>query len=188
LHVFFSETLENILVTHPDDLSNLKITDFGLSTQLDSQFPRSVTLQCGTLIYMAPEILFRYTYTKSVDIYSCSIIMYMLFHQGRHPIYTSKMTAEEYKKLLLHVKFPPLQGQETAIDGLRLAQNLMDRVSKYEALERYNVVETLKHPWITRRFNDQIPLSIYESFMSFENTQRVLLLIRLSFILSCQQL
>jgi serine/threonine protein kinase len=108
LHVFFSETLENILVADPHDLSLLKITDFGLSTQLDSQFPRSVTLQCGTLIYMAPEILFRYTYTKSVDIYSCSIIMYMLFQNGKHPLYTPKMSADEYKKRLLHSKFPPL--------------------------------------------------------------------------------
>lgn len=174
MHVFVSLTLENIMVCDPQDLGALKITDFGLSTQLDSQ--RSVTLQCGTLIYMAPEILFRYTYTKSVDIYSCSVIMYLLFSRNQHPLYTPKMTADDYKKKIAHSKFPGL-GPEYA-----LADNFLQRISKYEALERYNVVEALKHPWITRRLDDQVPLSIYESFMSFENMQKILLVLRLAFI------
>ncbi len=110
MHVFSPVTLENILVCDPHNLATLKITDFGLSTQLDAQVPRSVTLQCGTLIYMAPEILFRYTYTKSVDIYSCAVIMYMLFNQGKHPIHQPKMTPEEYKHKLSQSKFPPLKA------------------------------------------------------------------------------
>ena len=115
--------------------------------------------------------------------------MYMLFQGGKHPIYTPKMSPEEYKKRLLHSKFPPLSHEGSChSEGSPLAQNFLDRVSKYETLERYNVVEALKHPWLTRKFTDHVPLSIYESFLSFENAQRVASSIRIGFILNCQSL
>jgi len=46
--------VENILVADPDDLTTLKIVDFGLSAQLDNNYPKNVKSQCGTLLYMAP--------------------------------------------------------------------------------------------------------------------------------------
>ena len=46
--------VENILVADPDDLTTLKIVDFGLSAQLDNNYPKNVKCQCGTLLYMAP--------------------------------------------------------------------------------------------------------------------------------------
>jgi hypothetical protein len=79
----------------------------------------------------------------------------MLFNRNRHPVYEAKMGAEEYRKRIAHARFPSLGGEYA------LAENFLQRISKFEALERYNVVEALRHPWITRRFEDQVPLSIY---------------------------
>lgn len=45
-----------------------------------------LSLHCGTLLFMAPEIVFRKNYNKNIDIWSCAIIMFMLFNNGNHPI------------------------------------------------------------------------------------------------------
>jgi len=54
--------------------------------------------QCGTLIYMAPEIIHKSYYAKSVDIWSLGIIMYMLLSGGIHPLYIKGDNIESYKK------------------------------------------------------------------------------------------
>lgn len=100
---------ENILVSSFDDLSKVKMADFGLSTKLDFFYPKTATSKCGTMLYMAPEILNNLSYTKSVDIWSCSIIMFYL-SEGKHPFYQSKMTTEDYKRKIKTVVFPPLSN------------------------------------------------------------------------------
>lgn len=51
---------ENILLRDINDLSSLKLIDFGISTKYDdSNGWRSLTQRCGTVKYMAPEILLK---------------------------------------------------------------------------------------------------------------------------------
>ena len=56
----------NILLQYPDDLTSIKLCDFGLSAiyQDDTQLKQS----CGTYGYMAPEEIRREGQTQSVDI------------------------------------------------------------------------------------------------------------------------
>ena len=42
--------------------------------------------QAGTLLYMAPEVVFKHEYTKSVDIWAIGIIMHICL-TGKHPFY-----------------------------------------------------------------------------------------------------
>ena len=49
---------------------------------------------------MAPEVALKKEYSKSVDIWSLGIIMYMLLTGGSHPLFTSKDSAESYKAKL----------------------------------------------------------------------------------------
>lgn len=71
----------------------IKIADFGLSTKLDFHYPKSAIGKCGTMLFMAPEILCKYAYTKAIDIWSTAIIMYIML-VGNHPIWKSKMTTD----------------------------------------------------------------------------------------------
>ena len=77
---------DNILVSNTEDLSLIKVADFGLSAK---QIITDGGLQenCGTLIYMAPEVIKYNEYTKSVDMWSAGIIMYNLLTMGSHPFY-----------------------------------------------------------------------------------------------------
>jgi calcium-dependent protein kinase len=66
-----------------------KITDFGLSSvKLD----RMTTTKVGTAYYVAPEILEKQQYDKSVDIWALGLIFDELLH--RTPFYNG-VTEEE---------------------------------------------------------------------------------------------
>lgn len=55
-------------------ISSLKIIDFGLSKILGIK--QKATTSCGSLLYMAPEILLKQPYTKNIDVWSFGVIMY----------------------------------------------------------------------------------------------------------------
>lgn len=94
---YCSYKIENILLADDDDLSSIKIVDFGLSAKLEINANKNIKAQCGTLLYMAPEMFNKPSYTKSVDIWSCAVIMYMMFNLGSHPFYLPGMKTEDFK-------------------------------------------------------------------------------------------
>ena len=65
---------ENLFLTRD---FKIKIGDFGISRQLDSENKYAQT-QVGTLLYMAPEIIEGKKYTSKVDIWSLGCILYEL--------------------------------------------------------------------------------------------------------------
>ena len=77
---------ENIMFANKDDLTSLKLIDFGLSASNFLEFQESE--YCGTFLYMAPEQIEKKTYSITVDIWSIGILMFMLLNNGRHPFYT----------------------------------------------------------------------------------------------------
>lgn len=103
---YLQDELENVLLADSNSLSSIKIADFGLSAQLQQHQHANMRVQCGTLLYMAPEVFSRPSYTKAVDIWACSVITYMLFNQGRHPFYKAGMSTNEFKICLQRDAFP----------------------------------------------------------------------------------
>jgi serine/threonine protein kinase len=81
--VYYSS--ENILVSDPSDLSKIKIADLGLSIKVDVNSSKPYD-HCGTLLYMAPEVIRKHPYNKPIDVWSCAVIMFMLFNGGAHPL------------------------------------------------------------------------------------------------------
>ena len=82
-------------------MSTIKLADFGLSAKYDHASFRSLDQHCGTLIFMAPEVAFRKDYSRSVDIWSTGIIMFMLLTGGNHPLYVDdEDSTASYKEKL----------------------------------------------------------------------------------------
>jgi serine/threonine protein kinase len=73
---------ENILI---DVQGHLKLTDFGLVKQLDSDTETTTTF-CGTSEYLAPEVLARRPYSRKIDWWAIGILTYELL-VGRTPFY-----------------------------------------------------------------------------------------------------
>lgn len=59
----------------------LKLADFGISKILSEEM---LNTNCGTPIYMAPEIWQGKPYNEKVDIWSIGVMMYYLL-TGNHP-------------------------------------------------------------------------------------------------------
>lgn len=69
---------DNILLESSDlDKVSVKIADFGFATRFDPEV--GLELGCGTLQYMAPEIIRSKTYHENVDIWSLGAITFQLF-------------------------------------------------------------------------------------------------------------
>ena len=75
----------NILIHDKSDLDSVKIIDFGLGER-QMLLKANDDNQAGTLLYMAPEVVFKHEYTKSVDIWAIGIIMHIML-TGKHPFY-----------------------------------------------------------------------------------------------------
>ncbi|XP_029541321.2 ribosomal protein S6 kinase alpha-2 isoform X2 [Oncorhynchus nerka] len=63
---------ENILL---DEEGHIKITDFGLSKEATDQDKRAYSF-CGTIEYMAPEVVNRRGHTQSADWWSFGVLMF----------------------------------------------------------------------------------------------------------------
>ncbi|KAL4489293.1 hypothetical protein ABPG72_006357 [Tetrahymena utriculariae] len=159
---------ENILLVDPNDLTSVKVADFGLGIQYSSEMTyRSFLQQCGTVLFMSPEQLKNQPYSKPVDLWSCGIIMFMILSMGRHPFnYNYEIeTKEQYIKAITRCS----QKIEHWPNCSNLAIDLITRLTNFSPSNRYNAGKSLNHPWITRRLNDHIPLSFDENRQIFQS-------------------
>ena len=169
---------ENIMFKIKDDLSSVTLCDFGLSYQL-SEFEKSVSGSCGTIIYMAPEILLKKSYDILVDSFSAGIVLFILCSGGMHPFYTKGMNNKEYLNKLLQYK--GLCNFSTQMP--LLARNLFLKLCKFEPILRYGTYRALKHPWITRSTSSEIPMTLLEEYSKFDKIKTFKCLLSSFFIL-----
>ncbi|KAJ8260265.1 hypothetical protein GJAV_G00178980 [Gymnothorax javanicus] len=132
---------ENLLYYSQEEDSKIMISDFGLS-KMDDLCAMSTT--CGTPGYVAPEVLARKPYGKSVDCWSIGVITYILLC-GYPPFYEDSETELFFKVLKAEYEFdsPFWDGiSQSAKDFIR---NMMQKNPNM----RYSTEEALRHPWIT---------------------------------------
>ena len=68
---------ENLIFASKDDNESIRIADFGLATQLESQDDK-LFLRCGSPGYVAPEMLRNQGYNCSSDVFSAGVIFYVM--------------------------------------------------------------------------------------------------------------
>jgi len=156
---------ENIMLSKENDLSSIKIVGFGLSAQ---NFDKLINNDyCGTYIYMAPEQIEKKLYFISIDIWSIGILMYILLNNGKHPFYVKGDKRREYAKKIKEGKIYFYNKVSP------MAKHLILKLLEPNPSWRYTGVQALKHPWITRNKNDDVPLTFNE-ILAKSNNKKIL--------------
>jgi len=73
-------------------------------------------------------------------------------------------------------KFPPRFS--------RLARDFFVKLCSYPASQRYDARQALKHPWITRTSDDEIPLTQKEQLSLYDTETELRKIARLAFFVS----
>ncbi|XP_014612143.1 PREDICTED: serine/threonine-protein kinase grp-like [Polistes canadensis] len=136
---------ENLLL---DDNDNLKITDFGLATIFRVQGrERTLEKKCGTLPYVAPEVLVQAYYAEPADIWSCGIILVALLC-GELPWDQSLAECPEYVawRKGTYMSLTPWKK----LDNLELS--LIKKILAHLPSARYTIPEIKNHRWFLTTF------------------------------------
>lgn len=135
---------ENLLLTHkPTSIYDIqvKIIDFGLSKSLSEPFAQSFL---GTKGYLAPEMLQRRSYAKTVDTWALGVIVFVLlcgclpFDDDSTIIPSDSMVRSKF-----HLRFPRWAHGLSAS-----AKDLLSHLLDTNPQTRYTAHEALQHPWV----------------------------------------
>jgi len=132
----------NLLLKDPNDLTDVKLADFGLSKLLSDDILMHTA--CGTPIYVAPEVLNGEGYDKEVDLWSVGVIMYILLC-GFPPFFddTNDIT-NLFEQILSGVyDFPEPYWDDVSAS----AKDLIGRLLVVEPKNRLSATQALQHPW-----------------------------------------
>uniref|UniRef100_A0A8C2XMM5 Serine/threonine kinase 33 n=1 Tax=Cyclopterus lumpus TaxID=8103 RepID=A0A8C2XMM5_CYCLU len=149
--------LENILVENAlneddDGIINIKVTDFGLSLKTSGVGIENImTETCGTLIYMAPEVMSGRGYSQWCDMWSIGVVMYILLC-GKSPFVSKTKTNLLEEIMKKGVQFiQPIW--DTVSDKCNLyvstAKDILACLLKADPAYRMSANQLLENPWIT---------------------------------------
>ncbi|OHT16961.1 AGC family protein kinase [Tritrichomonas foetus] len=147
--------LENVMINEND---NIKIIDFGVSTD-----NISMSTKCGSFQYCAPEIIKNDVYTRSVDIWSAGVMLFIML-TGEFP-FDDPNSVLLVQKILNEEPCYPTFVTENAL-------NLLKRMLDKNPETRITIHELLNHPWIrknsfnSRRLENSLQDTDYVSYSS----------------------
>jgi calcium/calmodulin-dependent protein kinase I len=127
---------ENLLLLSTKSDSNIKLADFGFAKKCLK--PNSLTTQCGTPGYVAPEILEGVPYDTKADMWSLGVIVYILL--GGYPPFIETNQRELFRKIRSgQYKFHDEYWSQVSDDAKNLIRSLLtvnpqNRRSAKEAL------------------------------------------------------
>lgn len=134
---------ENFIIGDKDDL---KLCDFGWSNRIFSSTRDTI---CGTVEYMAPEIVNRQQYDKAIDIWSLGILLYELIHK-HSPFNTNKIDNNNPYEIMAKIKNDNVLFEK---DISRDCQDIIKRMLEKDQKKRITIDEIFKHPFVTNYEN-----------------------------------
>lgn len=131
---------ENVLLHDSRDLGQVALGDFGFST---FAFKEVLTTPCGTLAYIAPEVLRGTGYNRAVDLWSLGVTMHMLL-VGRVPLFSDDR--EQLIQLILG-KPPDLAAADLCAAATPPALALLAQLLERDPERRVSAEQALSHAW-----------------------------------------
>jgi serine/threonine protein kinase len=134
--------LQLLTSKRPD--AEVKLIDFGLAKETTDNLARSFL---GTRGYLAPEMLQRQSYDKSIDIWALGVIVFVLLC-GCLPFDddSSRIANESAARKKFTLRFPRW-ASTLSVSAKDLLHNLLDVNPK----TRFTAEQALNHPWVSGR-------------------------------------
>ena len=134
---------ENILLSDESDLPTIKLADFGLAKLIGTS--ESLRDGCGTLGYVAPEVLRELPYGKQVDLWSVGVVTYLML-RGRLPF-------DSKGKIALMMRTVEEEADFSEGYWGKFTPYALDFVGKLLTKDptlRPNCDQALSHPWLLK--------------------------------------
>ena len=147
---------QNLLLTSDDDNTSVKICDFGYAKRV--HLPKSLTTLCGSLSYVAPELLRNHPYDESADMWSVGVIIYFLL-SGYLPFHHREQN-ELFKIIRLgRYTFDPKYWTGISAESISLIRQLLD----VDSSTRYTSTQALQSDWIKKRVEELEMINLTKS-------------------------
>lgn len=132
---------ENLLLLSESDDSQVKIADFGFAKKVKA--PQSLTTQCGTPGYVAPEILEGIPYDTRADMWSVGVILYILL--GGYPPFIESNQRDLFRKIRRgEYEFHDEYWGSVSADAKDLIRSLLT----VDPVKRLDADQALENQWI----------------------------------------
>ncbi|KAM7470337.1 hypothetical protein LguiA_008520 [Lonicera macranthoides] len=127
---------ENLLLDHE---GVLKIADFGWSVQSKSKRHT----MCGTLDYLAPEMVENKAHDYAVDNWTLGILCYEFLYGS--PPFEAESQVDTFKRIMkIDLNFPSTPQVSAE------AKNLITRLLVKDSSKRLSLGKIIEHPWIIK--------------------------------------
>ncbi|KAH9525949.1 testis-specific serine/threonine-protein kinase 4 [Dermatophagoides farinae] len=140
--------LENILlIRHPNEKLTILVTDFGLSRLISYDYSGNVVLNrtyCGTMDYMAPEIIKERPYNAFMaDIWSLGVCLFVMLND-RFPFEAKN----SYNQLQLQLQHCWTFSDNVAENPPDILIHILTAMLEPDPMKRIKIQHLIHHPWI----------------------------------------
>lgn len=135
---------KNLLLVGEDDDVTMMLADFGFAARVYE--PMSLTKQCGTPFFVAPEVLMRSPYDQQSDLWSCGVIMFLLLG-GDLPF-----SGRSQKQLFRNIVMGQYEFEEDGWAHVsEQAKDLVRKLLVTDPSKRLSSREAMASPWMRQR-------------------------------------
>ncbi|KAL9184891.1 hypothetical protein ACHAXT_002668 [Thalassiosira profunda] len=135
---------KNLLLMSEDDDVQIQLADFGFASRVYE--PQSLTKQCGTPFFVAPEVLLRTPYDQQSDMWSCGVMVFLLL--GGDLPFSGRNQTELFRSIVMgRYEF----AEEGWAHVSPEAKDLVRQLLVTDPSKRPTSKEALASPWMRQR-------------------------------------
>lgn len=132
-------------------MNDLKLIDFGLSKVCGPK--ESLTEACGTLHYVAPEVL-RGRYSRPADMWAVGVIIFLMLH-GTYPF-----DAENDEEVMVAIVHRAPRWDDRWCGLSAAAKDFLQGLLAKDPTERLSADQALEHQWFTEEKGQHCQASV----------------------------